>query len=173
MNKKPTVTQLIGLLDKPALMKWANKIGLDGIKLEDYQKESKKKGTSIHKQIEGKFHGIDFEEKETGVFFNNFIYDKYIIDMEKNIETEWFVGRYDAKILYNEEEYICDFKSNNGIYFENKLQLTAYRMANPNCKVAIVEVPNFIFKPIEIEYKKYEIIIKCLSKIWELKQELI
>ena len=49
---KPSVTELIGMLDKPGLLNWANKIGLDGIKLEDYRKKSMINGTSLHKQIE-------------------------------------------------------------------------------------------------------------------------
>jgi hypothetical protein len=51
MNK-PTVSQLLQLLDKPALLGWANKIGLEGISLDEYRKKSTKGGTDLHKEIE-------------------------------------------------------------------------------------------------------------------------
>jgi len=171
--KKPRVTELINLLDKPGLMKWANKIGLEGIRLEDYRKKSTEKGTSLHKQIENYIlHSIPFEDPFHQAMFDLFIYDKQVIDLEQQIETKWFVGRYDAKIRIGEDIYICDFKSTTTVYFENKLQLSAYRMAFPECKIAVVEIPSFIFKPIDICFKDYEDIMKALSFIHQKKSIL-
>lgn len=168
---KPTVTQLINLLDKPGLLKWANNIGLQGIKLDDYRKNSKGNGISLHRQIQMFVENkIPFENVEHQNKFDQFILNKEIIDLEKNIETDWFIGRYDAKIKCGERKIICDFKSGSSIYLEQKLQLSAYKMAHPDCEIAIVQIPDFIFKPIEIDFKKCELILKCLHKIWELKQ---
>jgi hypothetical protein len=172
---KPSVTQLISLLDKPALLKWANKIGLQGINIEDYKKQSFSKGNYYHNQIENYIkNNTPFEDK---MFFNRFQYffnDKEIISCEKNIENDFYLGRYDIKIKHNEITYICDFKSNQKkVYFENILQLSAYKFAEDCDKLAIISVPDFsIF---EIDMKNYEIckdIIVYLSKIYQLKLKI-
>ena len=49
--KKPSVTELVKLLDVPALMNWANRIGLEGISLKDYRNKESKESVSIHKLI--------------------------------------------------------------------------------------------------------------------------
>lgn len=170
---KPTVTELINMLDKPNLLKWANDIGLKGISLQDYRKKSTTAGISLHKQIENYIlYKTNFENIEHQKKFIQFAENKEFINTETNIETDYFIGRYDAKIKINNNIFICDYKSSSGIYFETKLQLAAYKMANTECKLAVIEIPNFEFKPVEIDFKKYELILKCLHKIWQLKKEI-
>jgi len=173
MNK-PTVTELLDILNKPALMKWANKIGLQGISLDDYRAKSKKAGTSLHKQIEDYLlHGKDFEDSAIQSNFQKFQSDKVFKEVECNIETEYFRGRLDAKIIYKDELYLCDFKSNDSIYLEQKLQLTAYRMSDRMCKLAIVKIPEFIFKPVIInDFKPYEDLLIELAKIYTLLKQV-
>jgi len=177
--KKPTVSQLLDLLNKPALMKWANKIGLEGTLLEDYYKKSKAKGTSLHLQIEEylknkkPFADIAIQQE-----FETFLQRYNVVSFEQSIETEWFIGRYDI-ILRKDNDlntvYLCDFKSNTGVYFENKLQLVAYRMALPyeNVKYAVIEIPSFTLKEIEIpDQESYKSILKNLSSIFITKSQL-
>jgi hypothetical protein len=170
IDNKPTVTELLNILNKPALMKWANKIGLQGIALDEYYEKSKKAGTSLHKQIEEYLlHGVQFENNHVQLAFQQFQQDKVFKEIEANIETEHFRGRLDAKIIYKDNLYLCDFKSNDGIYLEQKLQLTAYRMSDRNCKIAIVKIPEFTFREVIItDYKPYEELIIELSKIYYL-----
>lgn len=172
---KPSVTNLIQLLDKPALLNWANKIGLQGIKIDDYRKKSLSSGSSLHKQIENYvLHKVPFEKPENEINFNNFLFNKKIIDIEKKIETEYFTGRIDIKISINGFVYLCDFKSNQKyIYFENKLQLAAYSMAE-NCDgFAIISIPDFTFIPFAMPSKKsYQEIIINLSNIYKLKKQI-
>lgn len=172
MNK-PTVTELLDILNKPALMKWANKIGLQGISLDDYRAKSKKEGTSLHKQIEEYIlNGVCFEDSSIQTNFEKFQSDKVFKEIELSIETEFFRGRLDAKIIYKDSLYLCDFKSNDGIYLEQKLQLTAYRMADRNCKIAIVKIPEFTFKEVVInDFKPYEDLLIELSKIYHLLKQ--
>jgi hypothetical protein len=167
---KPTVTELLNILNKPALLKWANKIGLQGIALDDYYKKSKKAGTSLHKQIEEYLlHGVAFEDNAVQQRFELFQSDKVFKEVESVIETEYFRGRLDAKIIYKDNLYLCDFKSNDVIYLEQKLQLTAYRMSDRNCKIAIIKIPEFTFKEVIIEdYKPYEDLIFSLTQIYHL-----
>ena len=172
MILKPTVSQLLDLLNKPALLKWSNKIWLEWIKLEDYQKKSKSDWISLHKQIENYIKNeIPFENAEHQNNFDILFKDLSILTVEENIETDYFIWRLDIRIDWR-EKYICDFKSSDRIYFENKLQLTAYKMAKPDYKTAVIEIPSFKFKPIELDYEKYSKILINLSEIWKLKKEL-
>jgi hypothetical protein len=170
--KKPSVSQLLDLLNKPALLNWANKIGLEGIKLQDYRKEVATKGTALHNQIEKYLiDKIPFLDKNIQKIFDEFIKDKEIISIEKNIENDLFVGRYDIKLKFNNDIYICDFKSSDGIYLENKLQLIAYRMVDGCDKIAIIQIPTFEMKILDIkDYGPYEDILACLSIIYSNKK---
>jgi hypothetical protein len=169
---KPSVTKLIDMLDKPALLKWANKIGLEGIKLDDYRSKSKDAGSSIHEQVEHylKF-GILTEDQALNDRIVNFFSDKQIIDIEKSIECEYFIGRFDVKLKWKDFIFICDFKSNSKVYFETKLQLAAYKMAEECDHVAVIHLPDFTLRPVDLYYEHYEF-IKTLSKLFELRYKL-
>lgn len=169
---KPSVTQLISLLDKPWLLKWANKIWLEWIKLEEYQKKSTNDWISLHKQIENKIR--DWTTLENPIHekrYNELFRNNPKLISEENIETEYFVWRIDLIIEWK-EKYICDFKSSWSVYFAQKLQLAAYRMAKPWYKTWIIQIPEFIFKNIEIEQNEYEKIIIALYQIWTVKNNL-
>ncbi len=169
---KPTVTQLLNLLNKPALMKWANKIGLEGIRLEDYRKKIASSGVAIHNQIENYIkYQTPFKNKEHQFCFDTLFENKKIISVEKKIENEWFLGRLDIEFEMNGEVYVADFKRNAIIYLENKLQLAAYRMGT-NSNTAIIQVPEMIMKEVVFDYEKAENILKHLSQIYQLRNEL-
>jgi hypothetical protein len=88
MNQ-PSVTQLLSLLDKPALLKWANKIGLEGISLEEHNRKSKAVGNSMHKQVEDKIRlGKEIEDETLRKNFDYFFSGSEIIESEKVIENE-------------------------------------------------------------------------------------
>jgi hypothetical protein len=171
---KPTVTQIIGLLDKPALLNWANKQGLKGIDISLERKKWLNDGTSNHSQIENYLKNkTPFLNSENQQRFEQFISNYEVLEIEKKVECEWFVGRFDIKLRDKRGIYICDFKNNqSNIYFENKLQFTAYKMCENSDYIAIISTMDFNFIPIYIQdYKPYETILKCLSKIYQLKQE--
>tara|TARA_R110000868_G_scaffold18358_1_gene80888 strand:- start:204 stop:734 length:531 start_codon:yes stop_codon:yes gene_type:complete len=171
---KPSVTELISLLDKPALMHWANKIGLNGIKLQDYKNKVLSSGTSKHKQIENYLKdNTPFENKILGDNFIEFFKDKEIINYENKIETEHYQGRYDIEFIWNDEIYIADFKSNcKRIYLEHKLQLTAYKMGGKCHKTMVISLPDFNIFPINIDYELHNKILINLSEIYYIKQML-
>ena len=63
--KKPHVTQLLDLLNKPALLNWANKIGLQGINIDEFRKNALRKGSARHREIENfLIDNIPFENSE-------------------------------------------------------------------------------------------------------------
>lgn len=172
---KPSVTDLLKLLDKPALLNWANKKGLEGIDISKERSKWLNAGVSIHSQIESYIrNGEPFISEANQAAFNTFIFDKEILGLECRIETEWFTGRYDIKVKWNDKTYIMDFKNKSKkIYFENKLQLIAYSMAEPCDSFAIVSVPAFTVMNFNVQNREpYEEIMKCLSKIYNLKSEI-
>lgn len=171
--KKPSVTDLCDLLAKPALITWANKQGLAGIDIKVSRKAAKSAGTSLHAQIED---GA-FDDPLHAANYTRFAKDKEIIASERQIETEWFTGRYDVLLGYRGERWLCDYKKSrrHRIWLEHKIQLVAYGMAEPVDKFAIVAVPDFAFIPLEINKEqraKIERMVICLSQLWTLKQEI-
>jgi len=165
---KPSVTQLLSLLDKPALLNWANQQGLKGIDVKKERSKWLNAGSSIHKQIENYVRkGEPFISGIVQLLFNEFISDKEILGIECKIESELFTGQYDLKVKWNDKTYIMDFKNNSKkIYFENKLQLIAYGMIEQCDSFAIVSVPGFVIMNFKVEDRKpYEEIIKALANI--------
>lgn len=167
---KPTVTQLIGLLDKPALMKWANRIGLEGVSLDDYRKKSFQEGTDVHKKIENDLkHGITFENEKFQAFKSRY----EVVSVEPVIECEFYKGRADVLLKRDGVLYLFDFKNSTTIYFEQKLQLMAYkRILNPD-KIGIVNTDSFTENIIELteeQQRQYIKILSALTAIWNAKQ---
>ena len=48
----PSVTQILGVINKPALINWANKMGLQGIKTSEVLRNTADIGTLAHEIIE-------------------------------------------------------------------------------------------------------------------------
>ena len=70
--KKPSVTKLLDLLHKPAIVKWANKQGLAGVEINAYSASVKKHGTDLHNQIEKAIKGdVCFDDEQTVINFNS------------------------------------------------------------------------------------------------------
>jgi hypothetical protein len=173
MHNIPTVTKLLNLLDKPPLMKWANKIGLEGVTLEEHYKKSKAKGNSYHNQVEGMIkHNKEIEDPILRGNFHAFFDDSNIIESEKDVTGEYWRGRYDVKFERNGLTYLCDFKSNaKRVYLENKLQLIAYSEIDKVDQIGIISLPDFRYFPVQIKDRKpYIGILRALSHIFQCKQ---
>lgn len=171
--RKPSVTELCDLLAKPALITWANKQGLAGIDIKPARKNALESGTSMHSQIE---YGA-FDDPEHAANFGRFMQDKEVISSEKKIETEWFTGRYDVLFNFRGERWLCDYKKSirHRIWFEHKLQLVAYGMAEPVERFAVIATPGFVLLPLEIDQaqrSRLEQIIVHLAQVWTLRKEL-
>lgn len=171
---KPSVTEIIGQLDKPALMHWANRIGLEGKSLAEARKQSTTQGTSLHKQLERwLLSGEPMEDSDFQIRARRFFAGKHVISCEKAISHEKFIGRFDIK--YETEDgaiWICDFKSNQSrIYRENKLQLAAYRMAEGCDRVAVISIPDMALLEVRIDdFSPYEEMILHLVEIYRLNK---
>lgn len=159
------------MLNKPALLKWANRQGLAGIDIDKARDESKADGLSMHEQIEtGEFSDHDLAQAHM-----RFMSGKEVIARERKIETEWFVGRYDVLLRDGKGQTIlADYKRNRSrrIYFENKLQLVAYSMAEPADRLAIVCLPDFAIVECFADREKCAQILIALSTICRLRSEM-
>lgn len=172
---KPSITELLKILDKPALVYWANQQGLQGVDIKKERPKWLSKGTSIHKQIEEFIKkGTQFINIEDQNRYLDFIKDKEILGLESSIETEWFTGRFDLKMKWNNKIYLVDFKNNHkNIYLEDRLQLVGYSMVEKCDSFAIVSVPDFRILNFKIENRKpYEDILKALSIIYTSKNQI-
>lgn len=174
MNQ-PSVTQLLSLLDKPALLKWANKIGLEGISLDEHRAKSKSVGVSFHEQVEAKIkHGTDIQDHVLRMNYDAFFIGSTILESEKVVACEHWQGRFDVKFSRNGLTYLCDFKSNaNGVYLENKLQLVAYSEIEQVDEIGIISLPDFKYFQVRIKDRKpYVGILRALSHIHNCKAQI-
>lgn len=170
--RKPSVTELLDLLAKPALISWANKQGLAGIDVAAARKQAKTEGLSLHEQIERK----TFDDPLHQYNFERFMADKELLDQEVQIETEWFVGRYDARVRWRDQIWMIDYKkaSRPTVYFEHRLQLAAYGMGAAADRFGIVAVPGFDMAEAVMRggRGKHEELVVTLAKAWALRKEL-
>lgn len=173
--KKPSMSELLAILNKPALLIWANKQGLLGNKIGVIRRDSMSDGSKMHEQIDRLVKsGECMDNEEHQKSFELFCSDKEIIECEVNIETEYFVGRYDCLLRHQGKKYLVDYKRKaKRVYLENKLQLVGYSMAVECDKFAIVGIPQFSFLPFEVEDRSpYVEIIKALSTIYKFKNQI-
>lgn len=172
MSNIPTVSNLLSLLDKPALIKWANKIGLEGVSLEEHNKQSKAKGNSYHDQVEQMIRfNKEIEDPILRQNYHIFFDGSTIMESEKNVSCEYWKGRYDIKFSRNGVIYLCDFKSNaKSVYLENKLQLVAYSEIENVDEIGIISLPDFTFHHVKIKDREpYVGILRALSHIYKCK----
>lgn len=170
LKNKPTVSQLIDLLNKPALLKWANKLGLDGVKLEDYRKKSGGDGDDVHKRIENDFkHGMTYDNKAFQTFKSKY----ELVECEPVIECEHYKGRADVILSRHGLTWLFDFKNANNIYFEQKLQLVAYKRILKVDKIGIVNTNYFTENIVDLNEQHEAAYVKILSAlvhIWNAKK---
>ena len=142
-SRVPSVTTILGVIAKPALIPWANKLGLQGIDSTKYVDGLASVGTLAHDMILADLRGdvpadcgkeydkatVDLAEN-CFISFLNWKKDKTIepILMEIPLVSELlrFGGRTDFYGKVNDRLAIIDFKTGKGIWPEHWYQLAAY-----------------------------------------------
>lgn len=189
-------TTIVGLLNKPALVHWANKIGLQGYDVNKYTDDLANVGTLTHEMVDAHFRNEepdtdDYTKKEIDraenafISFLGWIKDKKIkpIIREKELISEKykFGGTPDLYADIGGEKWLIDFKTGSGIYDDYLIQLAGYMLlleGKEIDKVSIVrigrtETEGFETKTISankmVVFKK---IFKHLLKIYQLKREV-
>lgn len=142
----PGVTTVTGLLNKPALVKWANKLGLDGVDVTRYVDKTAEAGTCCHLMIQHRLSGTspdltpfsaDVQEKaRIGLAkFEDWLLSSPITPIALEIPLVSRRFRFGGTIDCYGEAYhnrqaaltLIDFKTSSGIYPEMYYQVAAYR----------------------------------------------
>lgn len=164
------VTKLIDLLDKPALVGWANKLGLKGLSLKEYYSQVTTEGNEKHYEIENYFkYGIEFKGCE---LLKEKLKDYEVIGVEETIKNDFLIGRIDLVLKKDDFIYVCDFKRNKSIYLKTKLQLSTYKEMLKADKICFINSKTFDVEELKIDTLKYYTIVKRLYQINEILFEL-
>lgn len=133
-KRVPGVTTILGVLAKPALIAWANRMGLEGIDTSKYVDEAARAGTAAHEMIECHLTGTEFERSQYAEDILSIAENGYLkyLDWEKNQKIEnvksemvlvsekyRYGGTIDMYCELNGVPTLVDFKTNStGIYPE-------------------------------------------------------
>jgi hypothetical protein len=195
-NWYPSVTTVIGLLDRPMLTKWMKQNTAFAAELNPrYDGESDKewfdrideitknisqknmqRGTDMHSVLEAYYKQVYLIEyppyiRRTEEKLREHFGDQFWISEQRLIPAK--VGYGGTPDLYSEDNIVVDFKTkvsleNVEIYPDHELQLAAYcnGLGMPNARCAIVFVSEDETKIIEIDHDK-------INKAWEMFQHLL
>ncbi len=133
----PSVTTILKLLAKPALVKWANIMGFKRRKVEDILEEKSYIGTYVHELIESWLSGhyiVRLKDDYHRIGYNHFAqfynwYKSHDITMEfveQSFSCKYFGGTVDFYGEIDGKKTIVDFKTSKGFYSSMFLQLSAY-----------------------------------------------
>ena len=146
-TRVPSVTTILGILNKPALVKWANNLGLQGIDSSKFVDEKARIGTLAHAMIQAfisaeisgeqmELNLLDYtpnQQKQAGLSYLKFskwwkendiepiVSEKYLIS-----EDYRYGGTIDFFCKLNGEHTLVDFKTSKAIYSDHLYQLAAY-----------------------------------------------
>ncbi len=194
----PGSTTITGLLNKPALVRWANQLGLQGIDSTKYVDKAAKIGTLIHYLVEchitnKKADLDDYTKSEQEIAQIGF--KKYIdweakhsiepIFNEKGYASDRFKygGTCDFYCKLDGKFTLVDFKSCKGIYDEQFVQVSSYanllkEQGHKVEQILILRIGRDETEGFEEKYivpkqeKLYFNVFKNLLKIYYLKKEL-
>jgi len=196
----PGVTTIVGQLAKPALISWANKMGLKGIDTTKYVDLTAQAGTLAHAMIISHLKG---EACDTGE------YGKTIIDLAENSLLSYLNWEKSHKIRLDSAEVplvsdtyryggtidflgwiddiytLVDFKTGGDIYEEAFIQCGGYYALSgmeihhwPIKRVMIINIPRTedeIFKVAEVPASLMEIkywpMFRCLLDFYHLRNK--
>jgi len=137
----PGVTTIIGILDKPALVPWANKMGLKGIDTRRYVDDKADMGTLAHAKIIGELTGQEVDISEysqqqinsaENACLSFYAWQKErrltVIKAEKALVSEAykFGGCYDIYGQIDDRPELLDLKTGSGIWEEHYYQIGGY-----------------------------------------------
>jgi len=138
-TRVPGTTTILGVINKPALIPWANKLGLQGIEVGKYQDVTAKVGTCCHAMIESHLKGEAFDDSEYDKTTLNLAENGYLkyLDWEakhtlEDVHAELplvseeleYGGTIDLYCKLDGEYTLVDFKTSaSGIYSEMEWQV--------------------------------------------------
>jgi len=142
-SRVPSVTTILGVIAKPALIKWANNLGLQGIDSTKYVDELAGIGTMAHAMATAELSGKDVSAVTAGadkatvdlaencyISFLSWAKERTVepILMEEPLVSELFRygGKFDFYGRIDGRLTMLDLKTGSGIWPEHFHQLSAY-----------------------------------------------
>ncbi len=138
----PGVTTIIGILNKPALLDWAWKQGLNGDDYKAVRDKSADAGTLAHAMVHHHLGGPepdfsaftpdDRDKAENAVLsFYNWVdaqksFEPLMLEEALVSEEMRYGGTIDCYALLNDKLTLLDFKTSKAIYDEHRIQVAAY-----------------------------------------------
>jgi hypothetical protein len=138
----PGVTTILGLLNKPALVPWANGLGLQGINVREYVDALALIGTIGHQMICDHNRGVPFQtnghpaeliDKAENCFLSYLAWEKQhkvepiLCEAQLISELHGYGGTVDMYAKVDGVPTIVDYKTGKAIYPEHIYQVAAYR----------------------------------------------
>lgn len=195
-TRVPGATTITGLLNKPHLVRWANKLGLEGIDSSKYTDEAAAVGTLAHAMVQAHLQGetidtslyspmqVELAENSLLSFFewaSRHTIEPIICEIPMVSEKLRFGGTVDCYCKLDGKPTLVDFKTGKAIYDEYFVQTSAYKElliehGHPVEEIKILrigrdETEGFEERSIS-DSRKYFEIFQNLLKIYYLKKEL-
>lgn len=191
----PSVTTVLGILAKPALLEWAYQCGLDGVDYKQIRDDSAGVGTLAHSLIVSDLLSKDnstegyaekdvklaqrcrlsFREWTGGRTFKNILVETPLVSEKFCFggTPDWF-GEIDGVST------LLDFKTSGAIYPEYFHQVAAYRqlLVEAGHKVEVIKILRLPKSEVEVAEERtlknldahWKIFLACLS-IYQLQKE--
>lgn len=195
-KRVPGATTITGLLNKPHLVRWANKLGLEGIDSSKYTDEAAAVGTLAHALVQAHlqkekldmdmFSPIQVELAENALL-SFFEWEKrhkiepIICEIPMVSEKLRFGGTVDCYCMLDGVPTLLDFKTGKAIYDEYFVQTAAYKellleAGHPVERVQILRIGRDETEGFEeraiTDTSKYFKIFQNLLDIYYTKKEL-
>ncbi len=195
-TKAVGTTTAIGVMAKPALIPWSNKLGLQGIKVGEYVDNLADIGTLAHSMImaylkKEELDTSEYSQSQIDLAENSFLsylewakgytITPILIETPLVSEEYRFGGTLDLLASINGVNTLIDFKTGKAIYPEHGVQVAAYYMLALEygytiSKVLILRIgrdesEGFEVKPVENLEANWEVFTHCLA-IYELQKML-
>jgi hypothetical protein len=192
----PGVTTITGILNKPSLVPWANKLGLQGIEVGKYVDNLAEVGTCAHYLIECHVKNQepnldDYTPNQIDMAENAFL--KYLswekenkfelLDSELQLVSDRYNygGTCDMYCMLNGKKTLIDLKTSKGCFAEHHLQVSAYKALLEESgrevedvrilRVGRDETEGFDDIKVVKADKRFELFLHCLA-IYQLQKEL-
>ena len=190
----PGATTVTGVLNKPALPPWANKIGLQGIQLNKYVDDKADIGTLAHAMCINELIGSptdtsDYSANQIDKAENSFlsfqewckgkVIEVKLTETPMVSESLMYGGTLDIYAIVDGVPELIDLKTGSGIYIEHFIQTSAYRnllleAGKPVERVRIINIPrsedeNFKEEVMVNTAPYFEIFCHCLDIYYLMK----
>jgi len=188
-TRVPGATTIVGILDKPFLVPWANKLGMQKIDVQEYTQKQALLGTLMHEILEshilresvvlGSQYSDDDIDKIAKLFQELYLpweanhkLEPIFIEKELVSEVYKYGGIIDMYCILDGKKTLVDFKTSKQISKEQLLQLSSYyQLLTENGyeveQMMILDVPKFQDKKLQTHYLDIEVDVPKYFKLFK------